>query len=265
MLWLYGPSGTGKSTFIKVVNNLLGPAAVAIGSEKFTEYTLAQLAGMRVAIASELSPRTMRTSLLKALIAGDPMQARHPYGRPFDMVFKGKLVWSSNAMPPLDQSEGMRRRINVVEFNQVPSVVDVYLEAKLEAELPGILNWAVVGAQRLLKLREQGSSDWTLPYSVKAFVDQYMESADPTAQFFQEEVELVEGFEFPAIEIYQRYVQWAKERQIYVESWGPAFYRAMSNYGLEPAPDRIQGKRVVKIWRGGRLVAGNISHYTDEV
>jgi P4 family phage/plasmid primase-like protien len=256
MLWLYGKSGTGKSKFLSVVNYLLGPSAVAIGSEKLTEYTLASLAGMRVAMASELSPRTMRTSALKALVAGDAMQARHPYGRPFDLVFSGKVVWSSNAMPPLDQAEGMRRRINVVEFNNLPEHVDVFLEDKLRAELPGILNWALVGANRLLALRAAGSSDWQLPPSVSAFVDQYMESADPTIQFFQEEVELIPGEDVRAIEVYQRYVQWAKERQVYVEPWGPAFYRAMRAYGLEQGENQVVGKRLVRVWRGGRLVPG---------
>lgn len=268
MLWLYGPSGTGKSTFIKVVNGLLGPSSVAVSTEKFTEYSIAQLSGMRVGMASELSPRTLRTSTLKALIAGDPTQARHPYGRPFDMTFNGKLIWSSNGMPPLDQAEGMRRRVNVVEFRQVPREVDVYLDKKLEVELPGVLNWALEGLARLLELRRTRSSDWKLPPSVQAFIDEFMESADPLTQFFVEEVE-VGGtgpeWEAPAIEFYQRYVQWAKTRQVYIEQWGPAFYRAMRSHGLEPYDEEGEsvGKRAVKKWHGGRLRHGSIGHGYD--
>lgn len=252
MLWLHGPSGTGKSTFIKVINDLLGPGATAMGVDKLTEYSLAELAGKRVAVCSEMSPRTMRTTMVKALVAGDPIQARHPYGRPFEMEFQGKLVWGSNSMPPLDQAEGMRRRINVVQFSSVPRVVNTFLEHELEAELPGILNWAVAGAQRLV-----GSRRWDLPPSVAAFVEEYTASADPLRQFFLEEVELVPGHEVPVIEYFQRYVQWAKERQLYVESLGPAFYRAMRAHGLEPKVEPLQvGKRQVRVWVGGRVAPG---------
>lgn len=257
MLWLFGPSGTGKSTFIKVLTRLLGESVTAVSTEKFSEYSVAQLAGKRVATASELSPRTLKTSTLKALIAGDLVQARHPYGRPFDVQFRGKLVWSSNGLPPLDQAEGMRRRINVVEFKQLPAVVDEQLEYELYAEMPGVLNWALEGVSRLLSLRGSSSGQWALPPSVQAFVNEYMEAADPLQQFFQEEVVLEEDVEFAAIEVYQRYVEWAKDRGVFVESWGPGFYRGMRQYGLEPSENsKAVGKRMIRMWKGGRLVAG---------
>lgn len=258
MLWLHGPSGTGKSTFLKVLHGMLGPSATAVPTDKFTEYSIAQLSGKRVGLASELSPRTLKTSILKGLIAGDPVEARHPYGRPFSMEFTGKLVWSSNGLPPLDQAEGMRRRINVVEFNEVPKTVDVYLDSKLEAELPGVLNWSIEGLHRLLRLRKEGKSDWALPPGVQAFIDEYMEAADPLTQFFIEEIELGVKETCVAIQVYQRYVFWAKERQVYVVQWGPEFYRAMRSYGLVPVEDQQVGKRAIKVWEGGRLKGGFI-------
>ena len=78
MLWLYGKSGTGKSTYLKAVAILLGPAATAITADKFSDYTVAQLSGSRAGLCAELSPNLLRTSTVKSMVSGDPVQARHP-------------------------------------------------------------------------------------------------------------------------------------------------------------------------------------------
>jgi P4 family phage/plasmid primase-like protien len=257
MLWLYGPSGTGKSKFIGVVQGLMGPACGSISSEKLTDYVVAQLSGTRVAICSELSPRLLRTSTLKALVAGDLVQARHPYGRPFGLSFDGKIVWGSNALPGLDQGEGMWRRINVVPFNNQPARVDPFLGQSLTAELPGILNWAISALPRLDSYRRSG--DWPLPRCVRELVEEYHEAADPFVQFFSEEFDWSgDRVDTPVIEVYQRYAAWAKDRQVFVEQFGPTFYRELRKAGFERVEDEERvGKRLVRRWHGPRLLPGS--------
>jgi P4 family phage/plasmid primase-like protien len=251
MLWLHGRSGTGKSTFIKAASMLLGPAAVAISTDKMTDYTIAQLAGARIGVCSELAPSLLRTSVVKSLVAGDALQARHPYGRPFTVVFDGKLVWGSNALPTLDQGEGMWRRIVPVEFQVVPSHKDDDLDAKVVAEGAGILNWAIAGLKRVMAERER-RGPWALPTSVQKTVDAYRSSSDPTVTFAAEEMTLGEDKWCPVLTVYQRFSEWCKERGLYVRPMDTVFFQDFAKLGLEVDPTHVNGLGDrVTYFRGG--------------
>src|SRR6185437_6463239 len=117
MLWLYGPSGTGKSTVVKTLLRLFGDAGVAVNIDRITEYTVASMAAARVAVCTEMSPSMLKTISLKALVSGDPVQGRHPYGRPFDVSYRGKFICASNSLPPVDEGEGLWRRLALVPFS----------------------------------------------------------------------------------------------------------------------------------------------------
>lgn len=252
MLWLHGPSGTGKSTYIKAAVLLMGPASVAISTEKMSDYTIAQLSHARLGVCSELSPKLLRTSIVKSLVAGDKVQGRHPYGRPFDVTFEGKLMWGSNALPTLDQGEGMWRRIVPVEFSVVPAFRDDDLEYKINIEASGILNWAVIGLRRLLG--EEGQrGPWTLPTAVQRTVDMYRSSSDPVAAFAAEEMDLGEKHHCEVIEVYQRYTEWCKNRGMYLRPMDTMFFQEFGKLGLHVDPTFVNGKGPrISYFKGGK-------------
>lgn len=254
LLWLYGPSGTGKSTYIKAIGQLLGDAVTAVTTEKFSEYSLAQLAGKRAGTCSELSPRLLRTSTVKALVAGDAVQARHPYGRPFSLSFDGKLVWGSNELPPLDQGEGMWRRIVPIEFTHHPRWRDDDLEAKIKREAAGLLNWAIIGLRRLLD-EVSRSGPWTLPASVQATIETYRTASDPITSFAADELDLSNTeIHVPLIEVYQRYVSWLKDRGLYIRPLDPIFYQDLRKVGLVVDPIYHNGSSETAVYlKGGKL------------
>ena len=257
MLWLHGPSGTGKSTFLKALGLLLGPAAVAVSSEKFDDYTVAQLANVRAGLCAELSPRLLRTSTVKSLVAGDPVNARHPYGRPFSVKYTGKLIWGSNALPPLDQGEGMWRRIVPIGMFVTPAWIDHGLEETLKEEASGILNWAIEGLRRLLR-DQMPNGGWPLPASVQATIDEYKAATDLIGRFADEEVELIDGAHIPMLEVYQRYVSWASERNVKIGPLGPGFVQDCRRIKLEVDPTFNNGTRSVYL-KGGKLRPGQFS------
>ena len=252
MLWLYGPTGTGKSTFLRVVKALLGPARVAISAEGLSDYSVAALSQARAGVCSEISSKVLKTTTLKALVAGDDITGRHPYGRPFTVVFTGKMVWASNALPPVDQGEGVWRRLHVVPFMNVPSQVNHFLANALELELSGILNWALEGLRRVKEYAEVG--DWPVPESVNATVAEYRESADLFNQFASDELDMEDPESTaPVMDLYARYKAWAVDRGYHPIPYGPNFYRELRNVGLVPSEQKMVNRRRVRMWRGGKL------------
>jgi P4 family phage/plasmid primase-like protien len=253
LLWLYGLSGTGKSKFIGTLAAIFGDGAVSIKADKFDDYTVASLAHARIATCTELSNRTLRTSLLKALVAGDPVQGRHPYGRPFVVIFDGKFLWGSNYLPPVDEGEGAWRRFKVVVFDNVPPEVDVNLDEKLRAELPGIFRWMLGGRTRVLGYT--AASKWPEPPSVRAKVLEYRQSADTFGQFAADELELGPEYRVTGRELYTSYANWAKEHGHRVEPMGPLFRREMGRLGVKPdkEPTTTPSGRPVLYWVGGKL------------
>lgn len=252
MLWLHGPTGTGKSKFVDTISALFGDARTAIKTETFSDYAIATLAGAMIATCTEMSNKTLRTPLLKALVAGDAVSARHPYGRPFVVQFRGKFIWSSNVLPPVDQGEGLWRRILVVPFENPPETKDVNLAEILLTELPGILNWALEGLDRVRAYT--AASNWPLPDSVTSTVKEYQESTDTFAQFVSDELELNPEYSIPSKDLYFRYAQWAREHGHRLEAMGPIFRREMKRFGVHPkdAPETVNGRSIL-MWKGARL------------
>jgi putative DNA primase/helicase len=257
-LWLYGPSGTGKSVFIKVLAELLGETAAAISLDGFMTYTVASLASAKVAVVTELSDRTLHTPILKQLVSSDPIIARHPYGRPFTVRYTGKLVLASNVQPQLDQVEGMFRRIDFVPFDTPPKEEDQLLATNItHTELSGIFNWALAGYERV---RLYTKWDAPLNPTGENIAKDYEKFVDPWIQFFEEEIELGDQFEVTTAELYKRYSTWAADLGYTPKSRGPEFYREMRKHGLVSVetPKRISG-RLVRYWVGGRLYPFDVS------
>jgi putative DNA primase/helicase len=253
MLWLFGPSGTGKSTFVTTCSELLGEAATAVKSGQLDDYTIASLARARAAVCSELSTRLLKTASLKALVASDPVVGRHPYGRPFPVVFAGKFIWASNSLPPVDQAEGLWRRIVVVPFVTTPAKKNEQIQEEIRRELSGVLNWALDGLERVdVHLADRTS--WKLPDAAIDTVDEYREAADTFAAFAKDELVPDPEGVIASREIYRRYSAWAKERGYTPEPLGPVFWREMKAQGLrsDPKPRSING-RLTRVWTGARL------------
>lgn len=86
-----------------------------------------------------------------------------------------KLVMIGNHAPALSTvDEAMRRRFHVIPFEHKPARKDPTLPAKLAAELPGILGWALHGLQDFLG----GGSVFSVPAAVLAATRAYFDDQD---------------------------------------------------------------------------------------
>jgi len=187
--FLYGRGANGKSTILNTILKLLGDYARTVPVEMFIEAQgdrhpteIADLHGVRFAVTSEAPlGKSFDESKLKKLTGGDRLEGRRMREDFWQFDPTHKLFISGNHRPRIKgRDDGIWRRVYLIPFNvQIPAAEqDPELPAKLHAELPGILNWAIAGCMcwRLDGLKP--------PTSVQAASDDYRQSQDALADFF---------------------------------------------------------------------------------
>ena len=156
-LFAVGGGRNGKSTVLGTIQRLLGEywrglpqTALAGGRYEQHPEWLARIEGARLVSALELPESgSWRLPLLKALVAGDPMTARHMRMGSFDFTPQCKLIVAGNHKPNLGTvDKAFESRLVLLPFKRTfeGTVADRELPGKLQAELPRILGWAIEGA-----------------------------------------------------------------------------------------------------------------------
>ena len=115
-----------------------------------------------------------------------------------------------NTLPDTaDITYGFFRKLLIVPFNKAigPEERDGNLLEKLVLELPGVLNWAVQGLQRLRENRYQFSSCT----KVDALMREYRSQQNPTGEFFREYYQPSEGGRIKKSDIYPQYAFWMEQ------------------------------------------------------
>jgi putative DNA primase/helicase len=154
LLFITGPGGTGKSTFITMLLKMLAGYATSADMTTFTDagfeqhpQQFARLAGMRLVTASETEEgRHWRESRIKQLTGGDLVTAHFMRENDFTYRPQFKLTFIGNSTPLLrNVDSAIQRRMIIVPFMHQPVEPDPRLEEKLTKEMPGILRWALNG------------------------------------------------------------------------------------------------------------------------
>lgn len=212
VLWiLFGGGGNGKSMLMETVMRLFGadlawtmPFPSAGWSDSMGEYQKAALAGKRLVASSEVARQgRLNEELIKSLTGTDTVNARHPYGRPFQFIPQAKFFLRVNDKPQIrDESFGMWRRIKLVPFLET-FAVDTTLGGILAAEAPGILNWAIRGC---LAWQQEGLRE---PAIVQAATAEYRDEQDQLSEFFAARCVVMDGVSVRASLLYASYKAWA--------------------------------------------------------
>jgi P4 family phage/plasmid primase-like protien len=185
-VWLYGPPGSGKSTFLLGLETMLGARAGTLGLADIerTHFALAGIAGKTLLTAAEQPSAFLRsTHIINQLISGEKLRVEQKYRDGYDIVPRAKLLWAMNELPRVgDANSGIFRRVKVVAFPPL-APEDRYPEIKagIAHEGPGILNWALEG---LLRLRQR--ERFEIPEAVQSATSSFQESNDVVAAFVQE-------------------------------------------------------------------------------
>jgi putative DNA primase/helicase len=210
-LWLVGFGHNGKSTLLTVLSHLVGEdnAAHLHLDQLKNKFERAELKNKLVNISVEISVKAkIADGYMKAIVSGDTMQAERKFKDPFKFRPYARLIAATNKLPKVDDvSEGFFRRAILLEFNRKFTLAerDIDLDAKLLAELPGILVWAVQG---LKELRDKGQFD--IPSSSVAALHQYREETDVERHFVKSCVTPVTRGGHPVQAVYDAYIAYCK-------------------------------------------------------
>jgi putative DNA primase/helicase len=228
LFMLYGTGANGKSTFLDVVQSLLGVYAQSTpASTLLTKHGLdavsndiARLHGARFLSVTEISEgKRLNEALIKKLTGNDVLTGRFLYAEFFD--FKGAFkIWiACNHKPMLEGTDyAMKRRIKVVPFEvtfkddaEGELHQDKTLPEKLQAELSGILVWAIDGC---LKWQANGDKGLDFPEKVVTETITYFNSMDDVGRFIDDMCLLppaVPSFaKAKASTLYKTYQNWCK-------------------------------------------------------
>lgn len=219
--FLYGPGGTGKSTFIETLRDVLGDYAGTAAVSVFTKHGegqhptgLAALQGKRLIVAPETEQGShWNESLIKGVTGGDQITARYVRCDFFQFTPLFKLVFTGNFRPHLRNVEdGVKRRLLLLPFEHKPAVVEKDLRARLRDEADGILGWALQGARLWL---EQGLQP---PPAVRAATADYFEAEDDIGRWLSECVEVAPGELTEMADLFRAWEQWARTNGGYTGS-----------------------------------------------
>ena len=219
LLICHGSGSNGKSVFLNIVRKLLGKLALQAAPDLLmadrqrrhpTEQ--ADLFGKRLVVCQETAEgRRFNEALVKQLTGGDAITARRMFEDNWTFEPTHKLWLATNHRPEIRGTDhAIWRRPRLIPFNVQFSddgdhKKDPDMEAKLTAELPGIMAWGV-----------RGCLDWQAeglraPEAVKAATANYQQEQDVLAAWLADCCIVKRTADAKAAELYASYADWCDQ------------------------------------------------------
>lgn len=240
MFFLFGTGRNGKSTFINTIQRILGAYGKQTNSDTFIRKKndsginndIARLDKARFVSAVESEEgQQLSESLVKQITGGERMMARFMRQEFFEFTPEFKVFFTTNHPPVIrGADEGIWRRICQIPFKvTIPKdKIDRRLPQKLEAEMPGILAWAVEGC---LLWQREGLEQ---PQSIKKATQEYREDMDILGPFIAEKCVVDPSAKVEAKEMYADYKEYCIGNGEF-ELKNRAFYRMLESRGFKKA------------------------------
>lgn len=183
MLVNTGEGSNGKSVYLEIIT-ALHQKVTSIRLEKLDGFGAYGLKDASLAIAAEAPKRGLNEEILKACISGDKITLEGKFKDQFEYSPTAKWIVACNRFPKIqDESNGMWRRVIIIDWNVVieegSKDMIVNLGKKIvENELIHVLDWCLIGLQRLLK---RGKFD--VPESVSNALEREKEKSNSVVPF----------------------------------------------------------------------------------
>ncbi|KIL42905.1 DNA primase family protein [Jeotgalibacillus campisalis] len=218
--FLYGGGRNGKSTFLEVINHIIGEYADTTPMNTFIQQKqegisndIAGLKGSRFVTAQETEKgRQFAESKIKQLTGGGKIKARFLHKEFFEYNPQFKIVIAGNHKPIVKETkEAIWNRIRLIPFaiRIEDHERDPHLKEKLISEASGILNWII-----------EGCADWLenglqCPTSVTSATENYREDMDVVKKFLDDCITFNPLAKEAFKNIHATYNAWAQENGEY--------------------------------------------------
>lgn len=210
---LTGEGANGKSTFISVLNTILGNDNISaldmknLGERFSTVRLYKKLANIGDDISDEFNSDV---STFKKIVTGDRIEAEEKGQPKFEFNPYCKLVFSANVIPRIrDKTGAAQRRLLIVPFNAVLSKEtlgddfdpQITWKLKRQESIEYFIKLGVEGLKRVLENKE-----FTNSTKVQKELDEYAERNNPVLSFIKEcEDEDIAIVNEPLNEVYEKY------------------------------------------------------------
>ena len=164
--FLIGRGGDGKSVAAHILRKLVGENQTcclpfANLGDRFSSYLLTEHKLNLVEelpVSAEVYNISDAEKIFKMVTDGAVIPVERKYHTPQEKRAKARCVFLANELPSfVDRSHGLWDRLIVLPFThrfRDTKSEKANLKYELEAELPGIFNWAIDGARKLEKMEE---------------------------------------------------------------------------------------------------------------
>lgn len=238
---LTGDKSNGKSTFLSMIQNLLGDENIAsldlkeLGERFKTAELFGKLANIGDDIGDEFIPNP---AIFKKLVTGDRVSAERKGQNPFEFNNYAKMLFSANNIPRIkDKTGAVQRRLIIIpfeaNFNNQQEGFDPYIKHKLKTDevMEYLIQIGIAGLKRILEKRA-----FTTSTKVQKQLDEYEENNNPILGFFKEcEDEEFQIENEPTNKVYKRYQEYCLANSL----------QPMSNIEFSKQVNRILNFKVV--------------------
>jgi putative DNA primase/helicase len=210
-VYYYGSGANGKSVLASIVTELVGPENVSsVPLSKFNDqFGMESMIGksLNISAENEMGGKALKTENFKAIVSGDNITINIKYRPAISYRPYCRLVFLVNNLPDSsDVTEGYFRKLIIVPFSRTfkKEERNVDLKDELLKELPGILNWAILGLKRLRSNNYQFSACKAIEETESAYYDEQ----NPVRDFFHSHVVQEAGSRTKQSDFYNMYSQW---------------------------------------------------------
>jgi len=255
-LFAYGPSHSGKSTFLRLLDAVAGgenTSAVTLHALADDRFAAANVYGKVLNTAADLSPKDVADlSVFKMMTGEDPITGNRKYGGQFKFTNTALFAFSANELPAVgESSRAYANRMKPFHFrHSFEGREDASLEAKLREELPGIVQRWVRAYQRYLLRGNYAPTDTRVG-------DEFEQGSDRVRQWVAEMLSVVAVLgrtilppteATTATQLSALFAAWAKENGGHTIGRNKLIARLTSIDGVERvriAPTKDRGLNVI--------------------
>lgn len=134
----YGEGQTGKSTYLKLIEKLVGEDNTSFLNIQDLEdrFLPAEMFSKLVNVGDDLPFKPLGNSnMLKKFVTGEKTTVQEKFGQPFSFNNFAKLLFATNRLPPItDKTSGLYRRLIIVEMNNIINKPDPFFMERLTVD-----------------------------------------------------------------------------------------------------------------------------------